>query len=90
MSWYGFILTKMTYLMAPLLICLFFIANPSIVGEEIRVLVLVNSDDLGTNTISDFLALQVDQTWSLDFFTPLRPDMMAFDSLGLNLLHMRT
>ena len=38
----------------------------------------------------DFLALQVDQTWSLAFFVPLRLDMIAFHSSGLNLLHMRT
>ena len=37
MSCYGFILADMTYHMDPLLLCLFFIANPSSVGEEIEV-----------------------------------------------------
>ena len=37
MSWNGLILTDMTYLMAPLLIFLFFIAKPNLVGKEIRV-----------------------------------------------------
>ena len=37
MSWYGFMLAKMTFHMDLLLLFLFSIANPSLVEEEIRV-----------------------------------------------------